>query len=586
MSNMPSVEAPISLDDLYNMTAQMYSHRNEERAVTATLAHFVEVSAALTAAARKKRRDELDMTGALCKALGWFFPLMAKLDVASVEELVYRKYPYACPYCRSTPHNERNCKLVQGTESTVDHSALRELRATNADRRPVTLDEWREMFDSIYPRQLSDAASGRSAIGLFEELGELAEAVRVFHRYPKYLAGEAADVFSYLMGIASEHALVEESEGRPNFSLQQEYLKRYPGICTQCGYHICVCPPLPEATVGRLAKELDLHDNESVFGRDQSALIDTAGRVAERVIAHLGGYSRLLQIETGFPFDRGDANRNLVLICLRIADGVAKDDPEAAASLRSTAFRIGNSEAAAGSPKHGEAIASALSAIAAVPGALAAMDDIPPLAVDTGEGGRLVNPRWRVLVATASPLNQVPLHVGRESREILEAVRRSQSRDHIAVEFLQATRVADLRRKLVEVDYDILFLSGHGEVDGPILEDEEGNSVLLSLESLRALVDASPSIQVVLLNACYTAESLDRPIGLVTVGMTETVRDDVAIYFARGFFDGLGAGRDISRCIQEGRLAVQTELSTTDLPLVVVGELDADSSDAKGDASA
>lgn len=567
---MQTVEAPISLDELYIMTAQMYSHRNEERAVTATLAHFIEVSAALTAAARTKRRDELNTAGALCKALGWFFPLMAKLDVASVEELVFRKYPYACPYCRAAPHNERNCKLVQGTESTVDHAALRQLRRTNASRRPVTLDDWREMFDAIYPRQLGDSASGRSAIGLFEEIGELAEAVRVFHRYPKYLAGEAADVFSYLMGLANEHALKEGSEGRPNFSLQQEYLQRYPGICTQCGYHICVCPPLPEATVGRLAKELDLHDGESVFGRDQAALVESAGKIAERVISHLGGYSRLLRVETGFPFDRGDANRNLVLICLKIADSVAADDPDAAASLRSTAFRIGNSEAAAGSPKHAEAIASALSSIAAVPGALEAMEEIPPLSVDTGEGGRLVNPRWRVLVATASPMNQMPLHVSRESREILEAIKRSQSRDHISVEFLQATRIADLRRRLVEYDYDILFLSGHGEKDGPVLEDEEGNSVLLSLESLRALVEASP-IQVVLLNACYAAETLDEPIGLVTVGMTDTVRDDVAIYFAKGFFDGLGASREVMRCIQEGRLAVQTELGTTDLPLVVVG---------------
>lgn len=563
--------APISLDDLYIMTSQMYSHRNEERAVTATFAHFVEVSAALTASARRKRRDELDMTGALCKALGWFFPLMAKLNVLSVEELVFRKYPYVCPYCRSAPHNERECKLVRGTESTVDHAALREQRRNNAHLRPVTLDEWRDMFDRIYPRQLNDAGSGRSAIGLFEELGELAEAIRVFHRYPKYLAGEAADVFSYLMAIANEHSMLEEAEGRPGFSLQREYLRRYPGICTQCGYHICVCPPLPEATVGRLAKELDLHDSERIFGRNLDDLPELAGRVAERVISQLGGYSSLLQVDADFPFDRGDANRNLVLLCLQVADAMQTEDPTAAGSLRSAAFRIGSDEAPAGSPKQRDAISAALASITAIPGAVSAIEAVPPLVVSTSEGGRLKNPRWRVLVATASPLDDIPLHVGRESREIAEAIRRSQSRDGIRVEFLQATRISDLRRRLVESDFDLLFLSGHGGADGPTLENEEGIGVTLSVESLRSLVDAS-TVECVVLNSCYSAELLATPIGSVTVGMFDTVDDEVAIRFAQGFFDGLGAGREISRCIEEGRLAVQTEIDGANLPFVVLSD--------------
>jgi len=52
------------------------------------------------------------------------------------------------------------------------------------------------MFDKIYQRDVSDLGTGRSIVGLMEELGELAEAVRVFDKHPKYVAGEAADVFS------------------------------------------------------------------------------------------------------------------------------------------------------------------------------------------------------------------------------------------------------------------------------------------------------------------------------------------------------------------------------------------------------
>jgi len=56
-----------------------------------------------------------------------------------------------------------------------------------------------------YPREADDRA--RSTIGLFEELGEIAEAIRVFEKYPMYFLGEAADIFSYLMGIVILHPL-------------------------------------------------------------------------------------------------------------------------------------------------------------------------------------------------------------------------------------------------------------------------------------------------------------------------------------------------------------------------------------------
>jgi hypothetical protein len=104
-------------------------------------------------------------------------------------------------------------------------------------------------------------------LGLFEELGELAEAIRVFDRYPKYFAGEAADVFSYLMGLANEYSLQQKRENR-HFSLEEEFIKRYPGLCLQCGYGVCVCPLVPKSTVGRMAKELDVETTENLFRLD------------------------------------------------------------------------------------------------------------------------------------------------------------------------------------------------------------------------------------------------------------------------------------------------------------------------------
>ena len=94
------------LDDLYKMTAHIYSEQNAHRPASATFSHFVEVCGLLTVHVRKKKRESTTIEDALCKALGWYFPLLAKFKVASVEELIFRKFPYACPYCRECPHSD------------------------------------------------------------------------------------------------------------------------------------------------------------------------------------------------------------------------------------------------------------------------------------------------------------------------------------------------------------------------------------------------------------------------------------------------------------------------------------------------
>ena len=253
----------MTLDEMYRMTAYIYSEQNAQRPTSATFSHFVEVCGILSMRARKKRREGVSFEDALCKALGWYFPLMAKFKVKSLEELVYRKYPNVCPYCRESPHSDENCKTVIGTQQSVDHGALRRKYSENQKSKPRRINEWQTMFHRIYPRTPDDQF--RSVVGLFEELGELAEAVRVFDRYPKYFVGEAADVFSYLMGLANEYSIHQKIEGQAPFDLEAEFLKRYPGLCVQCGYQVCICPLVPESTVGRMAKELELESADELL---------------------------------------------------------------------------------------------------------------------------------------------------------------------------------------------------------------------------------------------------------------------------------------------------------------------------------
>jgi NTP pyrophosphatase (non-canonical NTP hydrolase) len=341
------------------MTAHIYSEQNAHRPASATFAHFVEVCGILTIHARKKKREELSFVDALCKALGWYFPLLAKFKVASVEELIYRKYPYSCPYCREAPHVDVKCKTIIGTKRAVDHPGLRQQYVKNAAIRPKSIGEWQAMFDKIYPRNLDD--STRSIVALFEELGELAEAVRVFDRFPKYFVGEAADVFSYLMGIANEYNLQLQRDDLEPFDFEAEYIKRYPGLCVQCGYPVCICPLVPDSTVGRMAKELDIDDMHGLFKSDFEVYRAESIQIAERILSKVGGYAGLM---SGFPFDRGEANHALVLFCLKMADKI--QDKDVAERLRSAALKAGTAATYAGSPKQPERLNETLSILQSI----------------------------------------------------------------------------------------------------------------------------------------------------------------------------------------------------------------------------
>ena len=68
----------LSLDDLYKMVAHIYREQNAIRSPSSTFSHFVEVCGMLTIHDRKKKREGATVIDALCKALGWYFPLTAR----------------------------------------------------------------------------------------------------------------------------------------------------------------------------------------------------------------------------------------------------------------------------------------------------------------------------------------------------------------------------------------------------------------------------------------------------------------------------------------------------------------------------
>lgn len=538
------------LDDLYKMTAFIYQDANLTRSKEATFLHFVEVCGMLTQLDRKKKRVRVDVASAICKSLGWYFPLLAKMGVGSVEELLFLKYPDVCPYCRQKPHNDAQCKLVKGAEKTVSHAEVLELVERNRSRMPASLNEWRLMFASIYPRSLN-AQPGFSSVALFEELGELAEAIRVFDRYPHYFYGEAADVFSYIMGVANEFALTLDDE--ESFDLDAEFLSRYPGLCINCGSRTCMCPSVPAATVGRMAKEMRIDTNDRRI-IDYDAFSSDGETVAKRVFDGAGFDPRIAR---RLPFDRGDLNVALTQLSFRLANALDDTNSELASKLRGQATGIGRAERGTASRED-----SAMQVMAILQQAWGELDtgvkqEIRDEGGTSGDISHLLEKR--ILVVTANPERELKpaLRIDREIRAIREAFKQSAGSVH--VEPLMAATVDDFRRALSSQRFDIVHFAGHADLEGISLLDEVGNEVVMTYDSLSELIGRQKTIQCVLLNACHTLEGISHPFAPVIVGMMDETDDDEAIAFATGFYDAVAAGRSVDEAYDEGILSVQAK---------------------------
>lgn len=161
----------------------------------------------------------------------------------------------------------------------------------------------------------------------------------------------------------------------------------------------------------------------------------------------------------------------------------------------------------------------------------------------------------KVLVIFANPRNTDPLRLSTEDRAIHEAIQLSPHRDRISITTRHAATIHDLRRSLLAGEFQLVHISGHGDEEGLILEDEIGKPHFIPQAALADLLRAySPPLECVILNACYSISqgklmSLGVPF---TIAMEGSISDQAAIEFSRGFYDAVGAGKPIDFAYEEG----------------------------------
>jgi len=166
----------------------------------------------------------------------------------------------------------------------------------------------------------------------------------------------------------------------------------------------------------------------------------------------------------------------------------------------------------------------------------------------------------KILIISANPKDTKRLRLDEEVREIDEGLKRSKNRDKFVIKTKWAVTLRDLRRAILDFEPDIVHFCGHGEENGIIVENDDGNAISANTEALSGLFELfSDHVQCVLLNACYSntqAEAINKHISNV-IGMCKGIGDKTAIEFAVGFYDALGAGKSFEQAFKFGRNAIE-----------------------------
>lgn len=243
-----------TLDQWYVSLNSTYFHRNFDRRPSDICLHLIEVIGGLSLLASDKSKPGVDREAQVQKALAWWLALCGKVGVRSVEAMLWDKFPGICPYCQQPKHDQEVCAEKKAANPGPPWALLATLG--EKAKRPTTLGAWQRMFNDIYPVNQGDQY-GPAFARLYEELAELAEAVRVLPSVPGYFLSEAADVFAWLMKVQN---MIDEKAGRRQErrgrAIEENFAKAYPDACVDCGRLVCSCPPILASTIGRIGHEV------------------------------------------------------------------------------------------------------------------------------------------------------------------------------------------------------------------------------------------------------------------------------------------------------------------------------------------
>jgi hypothetical protein len=168
-----------------------------------------------------------------------------------------------------------------------------------------------------------------------------------------------------------------------------------------------------------------------------------------------------------------------------------------------------------------------------------------------------------VLFVAANPLATTRLSLDEEVRRIVDKMRGAKYQSSIELRTAWAARPDDLLMSLNQFSPDVLHFSGHGNPEGQLaFVDDGGRAKLVSNRALTAtLHSAGSSVQLVVLNACYSKQQAAALIGVIpcAIGMNAAIGDEAAIVFSAAFYRAIAYGGSVRRAFDQAVAALLLE---------------------------
>lgn len=242
----------MQLDDYVTEIAKIYGVHDRHRSVWDVWCHALHHAAAIPERLRKKA-PAAEVLKEIADFALWLFTAVHKLEGRSGEpqgpnetppetliriqracsDLLWQRYPRICPFCyaRRTGEGSKSseteelfrpcdCQIPNADEhkdklkKRAAAEGLRNFSEKTRDGKPKNIDEWQEMFGTVFVTNLRKASLAEVALHLLEELGEASDAmVRMYsYRQDDFLKGEPrqrqlrlesqiADIFSWLFTL-------------------------------------------------------------------------------------------------------------------------------------------------------------------------------------------------------------------------------------------------------------------------------------------------------------------------------------------------------------------------------------------------
>ncbi|MEB4861015.1 CHAT domain-containing protein [Priestia megaterium] len=168
-----------------------------------------------------------------------------------------------------------------------------------------------------------------------------------------------------------------------------------------------------------------------------------------------------------------------------------------------------------------------------------------------------------VLFMASNPIDQEPLRLDEEAREIEEMIRKSQYRDSVSFITKWAARPLDILQAINEINPTIIHFSGHGlEGDELVFQDNSGRTKLIKKEAIvQTMVSTSDDIKLVFFNTCFSfgqAKAVTEHVD-AAIGMNTSIGDDAARIFAAHFYSAVGFGHSVHKAFQQAKSALMLE---------------------------